>query len=290
MVDQMVWSAPDGSTVNLSDWSGGYYQLGDNTTGLRSPTYDLATSRFAGVDGTTVTAVRANPAEPTVALLIEASTKQLFRAKARALVRAMRPKAGPGTLTVTTEWGDSRSLSCYCTGGLEGDQANNVGGSGLWWRMVLKFYAPSPWWQGDERTITFGLSAPSAFFPIPPVLLSASNIQGALSIDLSDADAPSFPVWTITGPGSALTLSNTTTGRSIQLNTPIGDGQTVVIDTRPGLQSVRDGSGVNLMGSLASDPALFPLVEGVNQVSALMAGAGAASSITGVYRPSYAGI
>lgn len=290
MVDQMVWSAPDGSTINLSNWSAGYFQLADNTTGLRSPTYDLSTVSYAGIDGTTVTAVRAQASEPTVALLIEAATKQAFRAKARALVRSMRPKAGLGTLTVTSEWGESRSLSCYCVGGLEGDQANNVGGSGLWWRMVLKFYAPSPWWRGDVRSIMFGLSAPTSFFPITPVVLSSSNIQGALTVDLSDADAPSFPVWTVTGPGSALTLTNTTTGRTIQVTTPIGDGQSLIIDTRPGMQSVRDGNGVNLMGSLSSDPALFPLVEGVNQISALLAGAGPASSISGTYAPSYAGI
>jgi hypothetical protein len=44
------------------------------------------------------------------------------------------------------------------------------------------------------------------------------------------------------------------------------------------------------MGSLGSDPALWPLVDGVNQISAQLTGATSASRISATYRPRYAGI
>jgi hypothetical protein len=128
--------------------------------------------------------------------------------------------------------------------------------------------APDPWWYGDTQIINFGLGAPTLFFPIPPVTLSPGTVQGVFTVDLSDTDAPTYPVWTITGPGSALLLANQTTGRSIEVNASLAAGESMTIDTRPGFQSVRRGDGTNLMAALASDPAMWPLIEDVNQVSA----------------------
>jgi hypothetical protein len=110
-------------------------------------------------------------------------------------------------------------------------------------------------------------------------VLSATTIAGTATFDLSDTDAPTYPTWTVTGPGSQLTLTNSTTGQSLTLNAAIGDGRTVTIDTRPGYQSVRRDDGTNLFGSLASDPALWPLLDAVNAVSATLTNAGAASRI-----------
>jgi hypothetical protein len=44
------------------------------------------------------------------------------------------------------------------------------------------------------------------------------------------------------------------------------------------------------MGSLGTDPALWPLIEDVNAVSAQLTGATSASRISATYRPRYAGI
>lgn len=290
MADEFAWTAADGTTVNLSDASAGYSILANGTRGLRSVEYAFSTAEYAGVDGVQVQAVKASANSPTLGLMLEAAGETAFIAKSRALVRSMRPKAGPGTLTVHRSDGSSRSLTCYVTGGLEGDEAVDTTLLGRWWKLALKFMAPDPWWYGLPRSIDFGLSAPTVFFPIFPLRLSPSAIQGALTVDLSDSDAPTYPVWTVTGPGGPLTLTNTTTGRTIQVNTSIGDGQTIVIDTRPGMQSVRSGTGDNLMGYLASDPALWPLVESVNNVSALLINSTANSRITGTYAPRYSGI
>lgn len=290
MANQILWTSPDGTQVDLTDEAGGYDTLAAGTRGLRSVEYELSTTKYAGIDGETVQAVRAAANSPTLGIFVRANDEVDFRAKARALVHMMRPKAGPGTLTVRNEAGDERRLVCYCSGGMEGDEDPDSTLPGAWWRLVLRFFAPDPWWLGPERVVNFGLGAPTVFFPITPVTLSASSVQGSFTVDLSDSDAPAYPLWTVTGPGTALVLTNQTTGKTITVNATLTSGQTMVIDTRPGYQSVRRGDGTNLMSSVTSDPALWPLTESINQVTAVLTGASAASRITSTFSARYAGI
>jgi hypothetical protein len=290
MARQLQWVAADGTTINLTDRSSGYRVL-DRTTGLTSPSYDLSSSRYAGIDGAALTALSALPRDITLAMLVEGADRATFRARVARLVHSMRPKAGMGQLVATDELGKVRQISCFYKGGLEGTEQRGEKSADRWWKASVQLWAPTPWFSGETRVIDFGLGAPTTFFPFFPLVLSPSSIQGQLSIDLSDADAPAYPVWTITGPGTALTLANVTTGAVIQVNAALGDGQSMIIDTRQGFQSVRRGDGTNLMGSLASDPAMWPLADGVvNQVSALLTGANASSRIRGSYAPQYAGI
>jgi hypothetical protein len=282
-VTRWLWSAPDGSVTDLSAWGAGNYVLDEGTTGLLAPGYEFATQPFAGVDGETLQQVTAQPAQPVLAVDFVASDGAELRARLRALAHALRPRRGIGTLRAVADDGAERRLPCYYRQGLE---------SGTYrvtrYRTALEFWAPSPWWRGTPYTWGYGLSAPGPFFPILPLSLASTTITGAATVDLSDTDAPTYPTWTVTGPGSQLTLTNNTTGQSLVLNAPIGDGQLVVIDTRPGYQSVRAATrdtsgavilGASLFGSLSTDPALWPLVDGVNDVSVLLTGAGAASRV-----------
>lgn len=290
MAEQVTWTAADGTLVDLTDTTAGYTVLGSGTSGLRSVSYELATQKYAGLDGESVQNIRATGGTPTLGLLIAADTESDFRARARRLRHLMRPAAGMGTLTVTTEDGETRSLDCYCTAGFEGDESPEVTGPGRWWRLALRFFAPSPWWQGPEQIVSFHLGSPTIFFPVPPFKLSPSTTQGQFTVDLSDCDAPVYPTWVITGPGSSLVLTNQTTGQVISLNTSLSVGQSLLIDTRPGLQSIRLTDGTNRMNALTTDPALWPLVVGVNTVTAALAGTNADSRISTTFRPRYAGI
>ena len=294
MADSYVWTSADGVVIDLSDTSAGLSVLARGTTGFRGLRHEFTTSKFAGVDGDSVQAIRAGSNAPTLGMLLEASSEDDFIDRSRALVRAMRPRVNgqpaPGQLTVTRTGRTPRTLRCFVTEGLEGDEDPGSVLPGAWWRFQLKFLAPDPWWVGPLQYVNVGLAAPSLFFPFFPLNLSASTVQGQFIVDLSESDAPSYPVWTITGPGDSLVLTNNTTGRTIEVNSPVADNQTIVIDTRPGMQSVRSGSGTNLMHTLASDPALWSLVEGVQQVTALLTNAGPNSRISGAFEPKFAGI
>jgi hypothetical protein len=291
MADLITWTSADGGTVlDFTDEGAGFTVLANGTRGLRSVTYETSTSKYAGQDGESVNHIRAIGNEVTLGLMVRVDGEAELRTKVRQLVHVMRPKVGTGVLSYTTSEGETRTLECYCIDGMQGDEATDATLAGSWWRVALKLYAPSPWWQGAAQSINFGLSAPTTFFPIFPLMPSASTVQGMFEVDLSDSDAPTYPQWTIVGPGSALLLENQTTGRQIQVNASLAGGETMFVDTRPGSQSIRRGDGTNLMSALSSDPALWPLVEDVNRVSAQLTGATSASRILGAFRPRYAGI
>lgn len=288
MVRQFTWTAADGTQILLNDSAAGYEVKAAGSRGLTAPSYRLARSIYAGIDGSRMDSVQADERQFTLGLKVWGPTASVFRARWRGLTRALRPKSGPGSLTVADELGDTRTIACYYAGGLEGDAEAEF--SGIDGRAVIQFVAPDPWWYGPVQSFSVGLGAPVSFFPIPPVTLSSSSVQGVFTLDLSDADDVAFPLWTVTGPGTQLTLTNSTTGRVIEVSADLSAGQTMTIDTRQGHQSVRRDDGTNLMGSLGSDPALWPLVDGQNVISAQLLGATAESRIEAIYRVRYAGI
>lgn len=290
MAERFWWTSADGQSIDLTDTGRGYSVQANGTTGLRSVSYRFTTSQYANIDGETVESVAAEANRPTLGLLLRADNEGDLRQRMRGLVRTMRPKAGMGALTVATEVGEYRSLPCYLESGLEGDQSDDSHLPGAWWRAVLRFYAPDPWWVGEERTVRMGLSAPVPFFPLPPVTLSSSTVQGQFSVDLSDSDAPSFPLWTVTGPGSTLVLTNRTTGRKLTVNVSLDAGETLTVDTRPGRESIRLGDGFNAMPAVQGYPDLWPLVEGVNDLTMSLTNATADTQIVGIYRPRYSGV
>jgi hypothetical protein len=289
--ERLLWIPADGSpAIDFTDESSGYSWEAQGTRGLRSLGYRFSAQTYAGVDGEEVQAIGAEANHPSVGLLVQARNPAEFQDRCRRLVHDLRPKAGPGTLMFTTPDGRSRRLRCYYEDGLQGDESDDTTMPGRWWKLILKLYAPKPWWLGDPITFEAGLGLAKPFFPFFPLRLAPSSVQGQFTVDLSHTDDSAHPVWTITGPGSALTLRNETTGREIVVRAFLAADERIVIDTRPGRQSVRRGDGTNLMSALASDPALWPLVDGVNQVTAAMTGATNASRIRGVVEPRYAGI
>ena len=282
-----LWTAPDGSITDLSAWSSGTHIVAEGTSGQVAPDYQFVTQQFAAVDGATLQQVVPQPRVTVLALdLVTSAAGTALRDRLRTLAHVLRPRPGTGTLTAEADDGSARrTLPCRYRRGLE----SGVLRAGRF-RAALEFWSESPWWRGERLVFPWSLAAPSAFFPILPLRLSPSTIAGTVTFDLADTDARTYPTWTVTGPGSQLTLRNAwqeldedgvpqTRTAELVLNAPIGDGQTVTIDTRPGRQSVLRGDGVSLFGSLGSDPAMWPLVDGVNTVSALLTNAGAASRV-----------
>lgn len=279
-----LWHDAAGGVTDLTDWGGGSYVTADGTAGELAPTYAFESRTFAAVDGADLQSIAVQPRTWSLGLDAQNTDEASVRARARSLAHVLRPRAGIGVVEAVQDDGTSRSLSCYYSKGLEAAafRANRL-------RAVLEFWAPSPWWRGAPLTLDYGLAAPSTFFPILPMVLSSTTIAGATTVDLSDTDAPTSPLWTITGPGDQLTLRNDTTGQSLVLPVPIGDGRVVTIDTRPGRQSIKRDDGLNMFGSLSSDPALWQLVDGVQSVSVLLTNAGANSRVTAVADRLYSG-
>jgi hypothetical protein len=152
----------------------------NGTRGLRSVGYELTTTRYAGIDGETVNAIHALPNAD------DRPAGGVLRGRGVAAGEDPRPGARdapegrPGHAHGRQRARRrSGSLTCYCTGGMEGDEAIDVTLPGHWWKVALKFYAPDPWWYGDEQRRSMGLGAGANFFPIFPLVLAPSTVQGS---------------------------------------------------------------------------------------------------------------
>ncbi len=216
-----------------------------------------------------------------------------YRTKLRDLFNVFDPNRGDGRIRVISYDGGQRDLFCRYTGGLELDES--IKGT-TWIKTVLVFHASDPYWYDTATNVrTYELGDAAPFFPIFPLVLVSSTIfADATENNLGDVEA--WPVWIITGPGSNIILRNQNTGKILTLNTTLGTGETVTIDTRPAgegsntsRKTVIKNDGTNLYGSLAAASSLWPLAKGSNSLRMEMSGANSNSSIQMSYRTRYLG-
>lgn len=196
---------------------------------------------------------------------------------------------GPGQIRRTRSDGTTRRvLYCDYEDGFGIDQAQGIWNSGAQ-GAVLMFFAADPFWYDDADTVvpfTTG-GAGLGFFPIPNpttgsfITLASSEVYGSVTVD-NDGDVPVFPVWTIEGPGSDISLQNLTTGEELTLSAAGGlslvAGETLTIDTRPG-ETLLEVDGTNVARYLSDASSLWPLALGDNLLQVSMAGATGASSV-----------
>ncbi|MFJ1648018.1 phage distal tail protein [Streptomyces sp. NPDC088258] len=268
---------PGGRVTMLTDWERGWV-LQPGAKGLDMPTYAMAQDESPGIDGYAVRQVRAQG--KTIALPI-AFWAQDYRAayleRRRALIRSLNPKRGTGTLTVTQPDGASRSIGVLYTDGMEGDESLDAAGT-RWCMTVLTFAAPSPYWLAGEVTTEWRNAASGTFLPLLPVVVGDSQVLGATTVDNS-GDDQAYPVWTIKGPATSVTLTNQTTGQILVLTRTITGADTIVIDTRERRQTVLLNGTTNLWPNLSTASTLWSLDPDINRLSLTVAGSTSATSV-----------
>ena len=190
-----------------------------------------------------------------------------------------------------------REVAVQYRGGLEGDEsfrnAMLVDG-GAYMTVVLDLLAPDPAWYDltDTEPEPYAIGSVTATWPYSwPLVLTSSEVLAVASID-NGGDLPAYPVWTVTGPSSDLTLTNHTTGEVLRVAHALAAGQTLAIDTRPRyLRSsdwqVYDAAGANLY--TAASGTLWTLPSGISTIQVTVAGATSASSVQLAYRRRWRG-
>lgn len=177
----------------------------------------------------------------------------------------LRPnRLGPLTFTLQTPNGNLRSIVVRADPGLtfpSSAQNNN-------WNISepLDFIAFDPlFFDAAQATLSLSLAAQlQLVFPITfPITFGASQVFLTTGNITYSGTWKSYPVITLTGPYTRVTMMNATTGVQINLNVAILLGDTRIIDLTPGAQSITDASGNNKFGDLGPasdliDFALFP--------------------------------
>jgi hypothetical protein len=273
--DGTVWPfAPDLGTTEL-----------DGALNLLAPPWSISEDTVASRDGALVRGVRAGVREVTIPLLFQRDTEPLLRAAMRSWVRRVNPANGFGALRIFYADGTGRELSqvLYSTG-LQGNKGSDV--YGRWWqKAALVFRAYDPYWQDiTDTALTVAGGTQTPFFPLLPLHLSIGGIGTAKVID-NDGDADAWPVWTLTGPGTGLTIANGTTGKTLSApSLSWASGHSITIDTRPGAKSVTLDDGTNLFANLDAASELWPLVPGAQAITVTVGGSSSSTVVTLRYR------
>lgn len=278
------WLDPTGVLRDLSLATSPTMFVSRGAAGLGMPPVEPVLEKLPFTAGSLLRYTQVQPLEIELPItLLAASMGALMTAQA--FLRAWfatgdeRTRA-PGYLRITRPSDDAvRQVACYYTGGLEGDLST---GSPSNTTVVVSLVAPDPYWTDTSPSTTTYLQA---------------NIGSSLGV-LNPGDFDAFPIWTITGPASAITITNATTGKVLSLTANGGlaltGSDTLVIDTRPA--SARTALPVLLNGTvsrfdrLSSGSALWWLVPGSNTFTVVATGATAGTSIVLSRLPRYRGV
>jgi hypothetical protein len=280
VTETCVWTDPDGTSTTLDvDWD-----AADRF--MPRPVFDE--TAVPGQPGGRLRSVRHDIREFSLPIWIDAASEAALRTAERNLVASMDPVRGLGTVRVTSPVGDQREITCAYSGGLGLDEKPEVSGPQTQ-RAPITFRCWDPYWYAVSSIVTpHTIGETPTFFPIFPIRLSASQIVVDTTLN-NTGDVETWPVWTLTGPGSVIRLRNITTGKMIDLSTLVlAAGESVTIDTRPGFKTITRDDGTNLFPYITAASSLWSLQRGVNSVHLEMSGASAGSSaLTSSYKPRY---
>ncbi|MCZ4506930.1 phage tail family protein [Streptomyces sp. ActVer] len=296
LINQMpavAFTDPYGAVTMLSDWENGWL-LQPGAKGLDMPSYQFTTDESPGIDGYELRDVRAQGKEIVLPLAFWMhDSRAAYLARRRSFIRSLNPKRGVGTLTLTQPDGAARSIRAYYAGGLEGDESRDAAGE-RWCINAITFGCPSPYWIGAEVSQEWRAAAGGTFFPILPLVVGDSQVLGEVTVD-NDGDDVAYPVWTITGPATSVSLTNTITDplsgdtivKELVLTHTIVGGDVIVIDTRERRQTAVLNGVTNLWPDLSDDSELWPLEAGINHLDLTVAGSTSATSVRMTYQPRY---
>jgi hypothetical protein len=279
MVDQLVWEDTTGTQTILSDPAEGI-TVAPGRTGFGMPPVELATDTTPGIPGATLREVIVQPRLMSVPLNIVGEDPGDRRFRFRQLISRMNPALGDGRLVVTAADGLSRRIGARYVDGLQGSFARDAVAGRLQRAMVV-LEALQPFWEDNEATVLewHGVD-PTTWFPLFPLRLSASTVLAAPTVD-NDGDAPFWPRWEVTGPGTSLEWHNDTTGKSFAFDPNLAGGDRMIVDTDTKTVTV---NGVNRFGSIRAGSSLWPLQPGGNQLRLVVTGSTAQTTVTMTYR------
>lgn len=261
-----TWVDQFGISIPLNDYITTFVPRG--ARGLWMPTYAMDAYRRPLGDGDVLENVFTNARDVDLPFEVHAATPAALLAYLRSISSSFSPRGDDGYLQIAIDGGAARQLACRYKRGIDMLSLN-----GPTFRTTLSFHAVCPFWS-DITSVDedFELGEGYSFFPFFPLSVSPSGVFSLITVT-NTGDVESWPIWTITGPGQAISLVNETTEQSLMLDTVLGSGDSLVIDTRPGVKTVLSGDGDNLFADLDETSFLWSLAVGDNVIRVEMSNA-----------------
>lgn len=259
-------------------WDGSsYYNALAGRQGFFAPSTSIIEQETPLVPGASLRFVKTTSRQLKVPLLVKAADERAFTSVRRTLAFALNPNRGDGTLQVSAADGSVRQMTARCEAGREGDEAipaRFLGG----YIFPLQFRALDPYWYDAAFT-----SVSKSSFPVTFTITNGGDEQ-------------TWPIWTITGPLTAITLTNNSSGKAMTLTATLANSsQTITVDTRPVQEAPTSGKtvvredGSAHFSYLSTASSLWPLLQGANGISISVTGSGAGTSVNVQYKQAYDG-
>lgn len=272
MTETFEWIDADGTSLVISGPGVTTYQVDMGVSGRYMPKPRVQADGVPGQPGGRLRRVDHDVREFVLPLSIAAASDAALRPLLRDLMQRMDPTRGEGKIRVTSPVGDQREITCLYAAGLEGDEKDEVSGPGFQ-VFPVAWTAYDPYWYDVSFTSkTFSVVTVANFFSIFPLKLTASQLVVDDTVT-NNGDVETWPVWTITGPGTDINLKNLTTGQSLSFTATLGTGESLTVDTNPGVKSVTLDDGTNVYSSVDwTVSALWSLARGMNSIRLEMSG------------------
>lgn len=228
----------------------------------------------------------------TFGVFVEGDDHTGFVTNWRALGQALTCTTylGVGQFQVGRPDGSTRQIDAVYEAGYDSEDEDLGLTSDL---MAVTLLCPTPQWQDTQAvTVTSSYAASSGSFFSPYPNVGSGLTIGATTIT-NTGTATTWPSWTINGPASAITATNTTTGESWTVDPhatglSYGDltsSDVVTVITDPP-EITGPGSG-NWQAALVAGSSLWGLRPGTNEITYSVTGAGTGTSVSLTYIPAY---
>lgn len=268
-----------------ADLSNGRAMLIHGSTGLGIAPVTVTSDPLVGSHGSLLRNVRLTERDIGIPVFMCQDTQSDLDNVRRAVETFLSPLAPGLNLSVSREGQDYREIGVVYTGGLDGDYGSDY--HGVWEKRLLEFKATEALWRGAPEVITKSvapgvkpfISDTISFFPI---ILGASTVQGRVSFSVR-GEAPTAPVWTVTGPGRDLLIREISTGKRFQLDGTITEP--ITIDMAAGDITSEKATRGELWSRVSLDSEMIPMSPGVSEWEVSMVGANTASHIDVSYEP-----
>ncbi|MFF2009176.1 phage tail protein [Streptomyces sp. NPDC058195] len=281
---------PTGTRWPMTDLTADWYTLADGVSGMGAVPYEL-TSDPHPRGGARLRHVQPQPRTIVWPVLVKGSDHGQFTATWRRLARAFTRtlREGPGVLEVTRPSGSTRRIAVHYSDGWDGRGQHATGIT--WDSAVLTLWCEDPYWVDAAAVTVHRETGAQVDFLVPYPSLSSGQVLGATTVT-NPGDTDVWPEWTITGPASAITFTQETTGESFTLTMadtvhgPLLAGETVTVSTDP--LRVRSGTGENLISGLNWPTAtLWGIPPGQTPVVFQLDGAETGSAVDLIFQPRY---
>lgn len=256
MIATLTWRDTNGDDTDLTADNG--FLITKGPVGLDAPPVALTVDDFAAFDGG-VLVRRRRPAR-AIALPMHLTHPTRVATRVAQLASLL---ADTGELHYSDGTHTRTLRDVTYEAGLSGDLSNAH--SPLTRDIVLSLLALDPWWYGEEEYKAFNIAAGTAFSAAISFNAAIPFSGGSGTAVVVEGDTDAYPVFTIIGPATTLTITLGT--GSLSLAGELADGSELVIDSRPGSRGPRLNGGDVDWSLLTAESRLFTLPVGLQSIT-----------------------